>query len=230
MPNDFILYPANFWKHKNHDALLQALRLLARERNLTIDLVLTGHQVPDGYPVEAKAAEYGIADQVQVLGYVSAAELAYLYRRARMLVFPSCFEGFGIPLVEAMAVGCPIAAADTTSIPEVAGQAALLFDPASPLAIAAAIARLWQDEKLRQELAAAGRREATRFSPARVAEVHRDAFAQAVRDYSLRRYLWNRWLYAPYRAGRAELRRLQRAGLLPGHPDRPASSLSRGSS
>jgi len=224
LPDSFILFPANFWQHKNHDALLQALRLLERERILPIDLVLTGHAVPNGYPVDAKAAEYGIAARVHNLGYVSTQELAYLYRHARMLVFPSRFEGFGIPLVEAMASGCPIAAADTTSIPEVTGPAALLFDPASPREIADAVARLWQDETLRQELSAAGKREAERFSPARVAEIHLEAFAQAVRTHSSRRYLWHRWLYAPYHAGWAELRRLQRAGLLPGHPGSAAAA------
>jgi glycosyltransferase involved in cell wall biosynthesis len=221
LPKDFIVFPANFWKHKNHDALLQALVLLERERGLAIDLVLTGHAVPNGYPVEAKARQYGIAARVHYLGYLSTAELAVLYRQARMLVFPSRFEGFGLPLVEAMASGCPIAAANATSIPEVVGRAALLFDPASPREIADAIERVWRDAALRHDLAAAGRREAERFSPARVAAVHVDTFAKATQAYSWNRYLWQRLIYAPYRAGWAELRRLQRAGLLPGGRNLP---------
>ena len=228
VPNDFVFFPANFWKHKNHDALLQALRLLERDQGLTIDLVLTGHAVPNGCPVEARAEEYGIASRVHHLGYVSIDELAYLFRDARMLVFPSRFEGFGIPLVEAMASGCPIAAANATSFPEVAGPAALLFDPVAPRAIADAIARLWRDEKLRQEFSAAGRREAERFSPARVAEIHLEAFAQAVQGYSPRRYLRRRLLDAPYHATRAELRRLQRAGLLPGRSSLPTGGMAAG--
>ena len=74
---------------------------------MRIDVVLTGFQVPNGYPVELKAIEYGINSSIHMLGHVKIEELAILYRRARMLVFPSRFEGFGIPLVEAMASGLP---------------------------------------------------------------------------------------------------------------------------
>jgi glycosyltransferase involved in cell wall biosynthesis len=124
----FLLYPANRWPHKNHDRLFSALALVRRERP-ELRLVLTGsghegHPVPDG---------------VDVLGRVPADELLRLYRSASALVFPSLYEGFGMPLLEAMAVGCPVASSNAGSLPEVAGDAAVLFDPRDPEAIAAGI-------------------------------------------------------------------------------------------
>ncbi len=123
----FLLYPARPWPHKNHARLYEAFALLRRERP-ELRLVLTGHgdfgEPPDG--VEAR-------------GLVRRDELVDLYRRASALVFPSLYEGFGQPPLEAMACGCPVAAADAASLPEVCGDAARLFDPQDPEAIAAAV-------------------------------------------------------------------------------------------
>jgi glycosyltransferase involved in cell wall biosynthesis len=212
LPEDFVFFPANFWRHKNHDGLLRALRLLQNEHGLSINVVLTGYPVPNGYPVAEKAKEYGVEAMVHHIGYVRTEELVYLYRRARMLVFPSRYEGFGIPLVEAMVVGCPIAAANSTALPEIAGPAALLFDPTSPQAIADAIGRLWSDDRLRAGLVASGRQEAKRFSATRAAEAHLAAFGQASRSYAIRRYVWHRLGYGPGHAVWAGLRLLKRAG------------------
>ena len=119
----FLFYPANRWQHKNHDTLLRALRLLAVEKGIKLPLVLTGHDMADGYPVARKAAEYGVADQVFAVGYVAPEELAWLYAHAEMTVFPSLFEGFGLPVVEAMAARCPVACSTAGSMPEVGGDA-----------------------------------------------------------------------------------------------------------
>jgi glycosyltransferase involved in cell wall biosynthesis len=123
----FLLYPARPWPHKNHARLLEAFALLRRERP-ELRLVLTG----GGH---RPATEPG----VEVRGLVSNDELVSLYRRAAALVFPSRYEGFGVPPLEAMACGCPVAAARAGSLPEVCGDAARLFDPASPEEIAAAV-------------------------------------------------------------------------------------------
>ena len=124
----FLLYPTNNWPHKNHERLFEALALLRHERP-ELRLLLTGtdhepQQLPEG---------------VEALGYVSLAELASLYRRASCLVFPSLYEGFGQPPLEALASGCPVAVARATSLPEVCGDAARYFDPAEPDEIAAAV-------------------------------------------------------------------------------------------
>src|SRR5262249_2709317 len=151
-----LFYPANFWKHKNHDCLLRALQLLKTKFGVSVDVVLTGFEQSNGYPVAAKADAYGVRAQVHLLGHVDVEEVAYLYRHARMMVFPSVFEGFGIPLVEAMNMGCPIVAAGDTSIPEIVADAAELFDPRSAEQLAEAILRLWDDDARRASLAARG--------------------------------------------------------------------------
>lgn len=125
---DFLLYPANPWPHKNHERLFAALALVRRERpDLRLVLTGAGHEgrsVPDG---------------VDVRGRVAPDELVRLYRSAAALVFPSLYEGFGMPVLEAMAVGTPVACSRAGSLPEVAGDAAVLFDPLDPEAIAAGI-------------------------------------------------------------------------------------------
>jgi glycosyltransferase involved in cell wall biosynthesis len=206
LPARFVFYPANLWKHKNHDVLLRALRLLREERGRRLDLVLTGFGQDNGYPVAAMAEAHGVRDQVHALGYLEVEELAYLYRRADMLVFPSLFEGFGIPLVEAMAAGCPVVAARATSIPEVAGDAAEFFDPASPVALAAAIEHVADDEAWRETLRTRGLRRAREFSAARMAEGHRAAFREAAQVYSRRAFLWHRWVTGYWHRARLEWR------------------------
>lgn len=204
LPSDFIFYPANFWKHKNHDRLLQALRILRDQRSQTVEVVFTGFDEPDGYPLAKKIAEYGLQPHAHLLGYLTVEEIAYLYRHARMLVFPSLFEGFGIPVVEAMAAGCPVVASNTTSIPEVVADAAELFDPTSAQSMAETIEKVWCDPALRRKLAALGKQRAPSFSPARTAQAHLVAFAEARQAYARPRYMWQRWVYRRYDRARVE--------------------------
>jgi glycosyltransferase involved in cell wall biosynthesis len=126
----FLLYPANRWPHKNHARLLEAFARVRRRRP-EMRLVLTG----SGHRVRA---EPGVA----VRGHVSLEELARLYRTAAALVFPSLYEGFGQPPLEAMACGCPVAASRAASLPEVCGDAAAYFDPTSVDDIADTILRV----------------------------------------------------------------------------------------
>jgi glycosyltransferase involved in cell wall biosynthesis len=123
----FLLYPARPWAHKNHARLFEAFARLRRERP-ELRLVLTGE------------GDFGtLPAGVEARGRVSRDELVDLYRRAAALVFPSLYEGFGMPVVEAMACGCPVACSNATSLPEVAGDAARLFDPRDVDEIAAAV-------------------------------------------------------------------------------------------
>lgn len=125
----FLYYPARPWPHKNHARLFEALSLL-RETHPELRLVLTG----------SGQDRTGLPDGVDALGDVPLDGRISLYRRASALVFPSLYEGFGLPPVEAMACGCPVAASSAGSLPEVVGDAAVLFDPLDPEAIAAGIA------------------------------------------------------------------------------------------
>jgi len=102
------------------------------------------------------AQERGVADLVDLRGYVDAPALARLYASARCVVFPSEFEGFGFPVLEAFIAGAPVTCSNTTSLPDLTGDAALLFDPTDVDAIAGAVGRLWDDASLRDDLAARG--------------------------------------------------------------------------
>lgn len=160
----FIYYPAATWPHKNHLALLSAVKIMKDRYGFDGNLVLTGVKQQSQGEIAAKIVRLGLQDMVRPLGYLSTKELPYLYNLARIMVFPSLFEGFGIPIVEAMACGCPVTCSATTSIPEVAGDAAIMFDPSSVEDIAEKAWRLWTDDSLRQTLIKLGRQRAGLFS------------------------------------------------------------------
>jgi glycosyltransferase involved in cell wall biosynthesis len=179
----FLLYPANFWPHKNHAALWTALARL-RSEGVRATAVFTGSLLGREAEWSAQVAAAGVADQVRHLGLVPRAELVWLYQHARLLCFPSLFEGFGIPVVEAMRLGTPVACTTTTSVPEVAGPAAVYFDPQNPAELARAIARLWNDPAQRARLAARGRRQSRQFTAERLVREHRQSFARALQTYT----------------------------------------------
>jgi glycosyltransferase involved in cell wall biosynthesis len=160
----FVLYPAQPWPHKNHTRLLEAFEML-RESRPRLRLVLTGGGLERLEP---------LPEGVEQLGVVSHAELASLYRRAACLVYPSLYEGFGLPPLEAMASGCPVAASNTGAIPEVCGDAAVLFDPTDVDAIATGI--LETDER-RDELTTRGIAQAARFTWDETARKHEAVYA-----------------------------------------------------
>jgi glycosyltransferase involved in cell wall biosynthesis len=160
-----VVYPANAWPHKNHRRLLEAFELIRRERP-ELRLILTGSGL------ESLPQHEG----VEILGHVPRDELIHLYRTAEALVFPSLFEGFGLPPLEAMACGCPVAAANTAALPEILGDACLYFDPTDPADIAATVL----------EVLAAGRAfgtrsvaRAQRFSWDECARRHDDVYTDA---------------------------------------------------
>ena len=203
----FLYYPANFWAHKNHLRLIEALAALRHRRNLRVPCVFTGTLL--GREAEWREAvdRAGIADQVAHLGLRPRAEVSWLFREARGLVFPSLFEGFGIPVIEALHCGCPVACSGSTALPEIAAGHALLFDPTRTESIAAAVERLWTDDALRARLAADGPAHAARFSPERLVAEHVEAFALAVRRYHpLKHWYRTKVLEPRSRAPRTQLR------------------------
>ncbi len=172
LPAAFALFPAQTFRHKNHLGLLRAAAAL-RDRGLPVPLVFSGRQ-SDFFPeIEREIRRLRLGDQVRAVGYLSPAELKALYRLARILVFPSRFEGFGMPVVEAFQAGLPVACSNATCMPDIAGEAALLFGPEDVPAMAAALERLWTDEALRARLAARGRERAAAFSWDRMARGYR---------------------------------------------------------
>jgi glycosyltransferase involved in cell wall biosynthesis len=149
---DYFLFPANLWKHKNHQRLLQAFRLLRERTGRDVTLILTGH--PAGW--EELAGEFpGLP--VHHLGFVRPEFLRVLMQKARALVFFSLYEGFGIPLLEAFDAGTPVICSNTTSLPEVGGDAVLACDPTDAAAMAALMERLLSDDTLRRTLVRRGK-------------------------------------------------------------------------
>lgn len=198
IPDRFVFYTANHWQHKNHDVLLRALLHLRTEHDLIITCVLTGYEQENGYPLKDKVKEYDLQDQVTVLGYVSNEQIRALYHRATLLCFPSLFEGFGMPVVEAMAAGCPVACANVTSIPEVGGDAVLYFNPNDHVDVAEKMRLLWNNEGLRLIMADAGRKRSQIFTLSRMAEVHRAVFKEAVSSFNpYIREVYRKGLYEP---------------------------------
>jgi glycosyltransferase involved in cell wall biosynthesis/2-polyprenyl-3-methyl-5-hydroxy-6-metoxy-1,4-benzoquinol methylase len=183
----YLLYPANFWPHKNHEMLLTAFSMFrSKQRDSGLKLVLTGAPGTRAEYVRTAAAQMGISDHVLFPGYLPEVELSALLHSCAALIFPSLFEGFGMPLLEAMAAGRPLLCANSTSLPEVAGDAALFFDPRKPAEIAAAIARFENEPKLRLDLAAKSAKRLSVFGGAEeMAAEYLRAFEDAVREPNL---------------------------------------------
>ena len=158
----FVLCTSAKRPHKNLLRLLDALASIPAERRPVA--VLTGYPTEHEAELNERAAALGVTGDVRMLGWVEQAELEGLYAAATCLVFPSLYEGFGLPVLEAMARGVPVASSDRSSLPEVAGDAALLFDPEDVSAMAHAIERLLSDGVERQRLIALGREQAKRFT------------------------------------------------------------------
>jgi glycosyltransferase involved in cell wall biosynthesis len=148
--------------HKNLIRLLDAVASIPSERRPLV--VLTGYPTQHEDELREHARRLGIAEYVKILGWVGQDVLEGLYAAATCLVFPSLYEGFGLPVLEAMARGLPVASSNRSSLPEVAGDAALLFDPEDTRAMAAAIERLLADPAERERLREAGRAQAARFT------------------------------------------------------------------
>lgn len=181
LPSVFAFYPANSWLHKNHVRLVEALHLLRKKYRSDCKLVLCG-QPREGHNALLAAIEaHQLQADVLHLGYVPAEDLPALYHAAALLVYPSLYEGYGIPLVEAMSCGCPIVCADVASPPELVGEAALLAGPRDVEGLAAAMWRVLSDPGLRADLAAKGLARAAHFSWERAARQTIEVYRQAVR-------------------------------------------------
>jgi glycosyltransferase involved in cell wall biosynthesis len=164
----YILTVANAWPHKNVPALVRAHALLPDE--CARRLVITGIRGRGMGGVEADVARSRYRDRVVISGWLTERELWILYRNAGVFAFPSLFEGFGLPVLEAMAAGVPVVSSNAASLPEVYGDAALSVDPRDERAMADAIERVLRDETLARDLVERGRRNLTRFSWRKTAE------------------------------------------------------------
>jgi len=163
-PEGYLLCVGNRKGHKNEFRVVEAFARAGLPPS--VRLRFTGEATTE---LTRQASRCGVARRVDFTGQLNDAQMPALYREARALVFPSLYEGFGLPVLESMACGTPVITSTTTALPEVAGEAALLVDPESAAAIAAAIRRLWDDGALRAALRERGLERAAQFTWERTA-------------------------------------------------------------
>ncbi|MEM2001565.1 MAG: glycosyltransferase family 1 protein [Candidatus Methanomethylicaceae archaeon] len=176
----FLLSVATFGKHKNLEMLIYALTKLRSMGYLSLKLVMVGAaRTPDAKKVLSNIKgltwQFGLDQDVRILGHVSARDLAGLYQRARALVVPSLYEGFGLPVIEAQFFGCPVICSNRAALPEIAGNAAIFFEPSSIDSLVEAIAELESNTERREYLIQAGRENVKRFSWQKAANQMMDA-------------------------------------------------------
>lgn len=173
LPASFILYPAVTWPHKNHIRLLEALALLRDRDGLKIHLVCTGAQNEHWPTIQYRVQELDLGPQSQFLGLIPGGDLRALYQLSDFVVFPSLFEGAGMPPLEAWSEGKPVACSNAASLPDIVGDAALIFDPLSTESIADAIKMMATDSQLREEYQQRGKLHVQNYSWERTAKLYR---------------------------------------------------------
>ena len=181
LPDDYLIHVGTIEPRKNLSRLVAALEGLRRE-GLRVPLVVVGARgwLYDDFFRELEKLD--VRHDVVFPGYVPGPDLPLLYNGARASATPSVYEGFGLPVLEAMACGTPVVAAQTSSLPEIGGDAALYFDPHDVDAIAAAVRRVWTDRDLRAQMGTAGLQRAALFSWDRAAEETMALYESVMRD------------------------------------------------
>jgi alpha-1,3-rhamnosyl/mannosyltransferase len=181
LPAAYVLHVSSGKPHKNVARLLDAWRVVAGSGSARGAVLAVA-----GGDATAQGAAFGPDPTVRFLGPIREDDLPGLYAGARLFVFPSLLEGFGLPVLEAMACGAPVVCSNASSLPEVAGDAAVLCDPNDTAALAAAVARVLADPDVRADLRQRGLARAVRFTweeaARRFAQVYRDALAQGPRS------------------------------------------------
>ena len=176
----FVLFVGTLEPRKNLNGLLRALAMLPETLKSELQLVIAGGQGWGIDDLQTEISRLQISDLVRLTGFVSDAELGTLYRRARFLAMPSFYEGFGLPIIEANAAGIPVLTSESSSMPEVGGDAALLVDPSSDWSITHGLERLIADTNLYHRLQQAAAANAARFDWAKSARELSVVFEQTL--------------------------------------------------
>jgi glycosyltransferase involved in cell wall biosynthesis len=177
----FINVSSYWWHRKNIPRLIRSFARAIKKGNCNHDLVITGKRGPDYIEMVSIAEGMGVRDRVHFLEYVSSIDLALLINGAVAMVFPSLHEGFGLPIIEAMASGCPVLTSNTSAMPEAAGDAAILIDPLDESALTAGIELLATDEALKSKMRTSGFLQAAKFDWANTAKDTFNAFRQVAK-------------------------------------------------
>jgi glycosyltransferase involved in cell wall biosynthesis len=186
LPDDFILFLGTLEPRKNVVGLIEAYAKLCREGRSTPPLIVAGAKGWFYDRIFARVAELELTDRVLFPGFIPASDLPWWYRAARIFVYPSLFEGFGLPVLEAMACGTPVITSPVSSLPEVAGPAAVLAPPDDTDALADAMRDVLADAARQERMRVAGMKQAQQFTWARTAaataDVYRTVLAPALRS------------------------------------------------
>lgn len=170
LKNDYILFVGTLQPRKNILRLVEAFKIVLKHSKKDIDLVIVGKKGWKYEDILEAPSKYGVADRVKFLDFVSDEELEVLYRNAVCFVLPSLYEGFGLPVVEAMKYGCPVITSNVSSLPEAGGDAALYVNPEDVDDIALKIENILKDANLRKELIEKGFKHIKKFSWQKTAE------------------------------------------------------------
>jgi len=167
----FLLYTGVWRGHKNLVNLIKCFGILKQDESFDLQLVITGKEDPHYPEIKRAVQELELEHDVIFTGLVPENELVSLYQEAKIFVFPSLYEGFGLPPLEAMRCGTPVVASKTSCIPEICGEDnALFFDPYDPTDMADTIKRVWLDETLQADLHERGLKHSKKFSWEKMAE------------------------------------------------------------
>jgi glycosyltransferase involved in cell wall biosynthesis len=178
LPDLFAFYPAQTWPHKNHLRLLEALHLIRERNGVRLNLVCTGRKNEHWPAISRRIDELGLQTQVIFPGFVSPRELRALYRLAQFVVYPSFFEGAGLPVMEALYEDVAVACSDIPPLREYGGDAVMTFDPLSVESMAASLLLISSDDALREQLRARGRERARLFTWERTGKTYRALYRQ----------------------------------------------------
>ena len=152
LPSNFFFYPAATWPHKNHETILRAINILKSEHSVAPHFFFTGSSTSHRPTLDRLAQDLDISEQLHFLGFVTPVELQTIFRTATAMIFPSKFEGFGLPILEAFHARLPVLSSNATTLPEVARDGALYFDPDSPAELSALMKTILDNPELRKDL------------------------------------------------------------------------------
>jgi glycosyltransferase involved in cell wall biosynthesis len=181
----YILYVGNTLPHKNIKRLIEAYALLVQHHAIPHRLILVGSQNETSSQLQEWIKELSVEGRVIPIGYVPDRDLPSIYQRASLFAYPSLYEGFGLPVLEAMSCGTPVITSNISSLPEVAGNAAILVDPYNVEEIATSILRVLQDNQLCHELSSKGKEQASKFTWEECAQQTLNTYIKASQPSSL---------------------------------------------
>jgi glycosyltransferase involved in cell wall biosynthesis len=180
LPKDFFFYPAVTWPHKNHEIIFRALHILKRDYKISPTVVFTGASTDYRTILDKLARDLGISQCLQFLGFLPPVDLQAIFKAATAMIFPSRFEGFGLPILEAFHAGLPVFSSTATTLPEVAREGALYFDPDSPNQLADLMHSILCQPEMRQDLIRKGTLVLSKYSSKEMAADFRALYARTV--------------------------------------------------